>query len=350
MKEIFFHIITPVYNVEKYLNDCILSVENQPYPYFELVLVDDGSTDKSGKICDMYARKTKNIKVIHKSNQGLLAARQTGLNFVFENKLSPLFHHYFLALDSDDMLALNALSTIAKRIKENHFCDILVYSMERVKDDGSVIDNSVPASYVGLLSEKKKLFSVVLVDDQYNSLCRKAISANVIKRVNLSSYWGVQHGEDLLQSLEYWANADTVCFVSDVFYRYRYNPKSITNSKFSRDRIAEYEKLYSYELSFLEKKGIFTDVEMKVFIDHAAFNLLSILNTAFVQRDGKLMADLVADCSSREFCRIIAQKSDKSLWPLGCVVGGRAFAPYAIRFWFGCRRLRRLLGLNVRMY
>ena len=72
-------IIVPVYNVEQYLDKCIKSILNQTFKDFELILVDDGSIDNSGEICDEYAKKDSRVKVIHKKNGGLAAARNTGL-------------------------------------------------------------------------------------------------------------------------------------------------------------------------------------------------------------------------------------------------------------------------------
>ena len=89
-------IIVPVYNVEKYLTRCIDSILTQTFTNFELILVDDGSTDKSGVICDSYEKKDKRVKVIHKKNQGVSEARNTGLNFAKGKKIS--------FVDSDDYI------------------------------------------------------------------------------------------------------------------------------------------------------------------------------------------------------------------------------------------------------
>ena len=72
-------IIVPIYNVEKYINKCIKSLISQTYKNIEIMLVDDGTQDNSGKICDEWAKKDKRIKVIHKENQGLISARRVGI-------------------------------------------------------------------------------------------------------------------------------------------------------------------------------------------------------------------------------------------------------------------------------
>lgn len=75
-------VIVPIYNVEKYLKDCLNSIINQTYKNLEIILVDDGSKDSCGKICDEYAKKDTRIQVIHKENGGLSSARNTGLDYV----------------------------------------------------------------------------------------------------------------------------------------------------------------------------------------------------------------------------------------------------------------------------
>ena len=103
----FFSIITPVYNCEKYLKECIVSVINQTYESWELILVDDGSTDASGDICDEYSGDSR-IKIIHQDNAGELYSRQSGIA-IADGK-------YVLGVDADDYLDLNALEKIKKKI------------------------------------------------------------------------------------------------------------------------------------------------------------------------------------------------------------------------------------------
>ena len=94
-------IIVPVYNVEKYLDECIESILNQTFKDFELILVDDGSVDKSGEICDKYADNNGNIKVIHQENQGQASARNNGVKLAKSE--------WIMFVDSDDVIHYNLL-------------------------------------------------------------------------------------------------------------------------------------------------------------------------------------------------------------------------------------------------
>lgn len=93
-------VIVPVYNVEKYINRCVDSILAQTFRDFELILVDDGSSDKSGKICDEYARNGENITVIHQKNGGRSVARNTGIRWVREQSSS----RWIAFVDSDDWI------------------------------------------------------------------------------------------------------------------------------------------------------------------------------------------------------------------------------------------------------
>lgn len=91
-----FSVLVPVYNVEKYLTKCLVSLEEQTFKDFEVILVDDGSNDNSGKICDKFCEDNKNMKVIHKKNEGLISARRTALEQSSGD--------YCVFCDSDDFL------------------------------------------------------------------------------------------------------------------------------------------------------------------------------------------------------------------------------------------------------
>lgn len=131
-------IIVPIYNVEQYLRKCVDSLLAQDYSDYEIILVDDGSTDNSGAICDEYALKSQesrvksqecpSIKVIHRKNGGLSAARNSGIE-VARGK-------YIMFVDSDDYLQKNVLGTLVEQI-ESQQLDVLRYNYCNVREDGS---------------------------------------------------------------------------------------------------------------------------------------------------------------------------------------------------------------------
>ena len=120
-------IVIPIYNVEKYLDRCIKSVVNQTYSNLEIILVDDGSTDSSGSLCDLWAKNDKRIYVIHKQNAGLGMARNSGL------ELST--GEYIFFLDSDDYVDVTLVEKCLKKANE-YDADVVIYGRTNVDEDG----------------------------------------------------------------------------------------------------------------------------------------------------------------------------------------------------------------------
>ena len=104
-------VVVPIYNVERYVDRCISSIIKQTYRSVEIILVDDGSVDKSPQICDTYARNDERIKVVHKKNEGVGAARNYGMS-IAQGK-------YLCFVDGDDFLPVTSLENLYKGIKEN---------------------------------------------------------------------------------------------------------------------------------------------------------------------------------------------------------------------------------------
>lgn len=107
-----FSVIVPVYNVDKYLKTCVQSILDQSCSDYELILVDDGSTDRSGEICDAYEKKDNRVKVVHQENGGLSCARNTGIRAAKGD--------YLVFIDSDDWIDHNALESFEKIIVQSH--------------------------------------------------------------------------------------------------------------------------------------------------------------------------------------------------------------------------------------
>lgn len=226
-EKIKFYILVPVYNTEKYIYQCIDSILHQTYSNYEAVLVDDGSPDRAGAICDEYAQKDRRIYVIHKQNEGQISARQAGIDFA-KNRISPEENSFFIFLDSDDTLKPNTLAVVADTIIKNN-CDLVVYGVQRVCQ-GKVISPFKANPYSGEITDKRQLYKKVFGSAAYNSLCRKAIKCDLMKKEDYGKYYHIRHGEDLLHSIPIYKRCSKVVFIPDVLYNYEVNPQSITQS------------------------------------------------------------------------------------------------------------------------
>ena len=145
-------IIVPFYNVEKYAPKCIESIINQTYTNLEIILVDDGSPDTCGKICDDYALKDGRIKVIHKKNAGLSDARNVGIKEATGK--------YIGFVDGDDYIEKDMYKYLYNLIKENN-ADISICGVEEVYEDGSIQDEKAKES-IEILSKEDAIKELLL--------------------------------------------------------------------------------------------------------------------------------------------------------------------------------------------
>ena len=128
-----FSIIIPIYNVERYLETCVNSILTQTYSDYEVILVDDGSPDRCGELCDHYAESDSRVKVVHKVNGGLSSARNAGLDIAMGE--------YVIFVDSDDYWDdTMALEHIQKNLAESN-ADLLVFPAKRFYEDENRFTN-----------------------------------------------------------------------------------------------------------------------------------------------------------------------------------------------------------------
>ena len=214
-----FSILVPVYNVEQFIAECIESVLNQTYSNFELLLVDDGTSDRSGIICDQYANQDSRIVVYHKENKGLIQTRRYAIERAGGD--------YYVFLDSDDKLKKNALEVLAQTI-EKYKCDTVIFGFERFCE-GKVLSQTYDTEEV-YLNKKPEIYRKVFFEKDKNALWRKAVKSDVFMGLDYSPYYHIRMGEDLLQSLEIYKNSKSIAFISDVLYEYRMNLQSMTHT------------------------------------------------------------------------------------------------------------------------
>lgn len=246
----FFSVLVPVYNVEKYIEECIRSVLNQSFTDYEILLIDDGSLDKSGEICDYYAQIDSRIRVFHKDNGGPLQSRQYAIEKAFGD--------YYIFLDSDDKLKINALQIIYETIK-HYDCDCVIYGLER-ELDGKIISRICDNNEKYLI-DKSEIYRHCLIGLENNAICRKAVKSTVFYGIDYAPYYYLRMGEDLLHCLEIYKNSKSIVLISDILYTYRVNPSSLTNKKEIVIDFTVREKV----LEFLRNEAVFSTKDWKAY-------------------------------------------------------------------------------------
>lgn len=217
-------VIIPIFNVEKYLYDCVLSVLNQTYRDIEIILVDDGSTDKSKSIVDELSLMDSRIRVVHRVNGGLSVARNSGLNIARGN--------YILLVDGDDMLPHNIINRMVEvTIKTS--ADIVSTKYIRCKEKCTLNDICLEevCSETKVLSDDHSKMKEFLNGKRigtfaWGKLYRKNLFDNI--RYPIGKYH-----EDIYTTYKLIHEANTVVCINDIGYIYRENSQSITSEKFS---------------------------------------------------------------------------------------------------------------------
>lgn len=209
-------VIVPVYKVEKYLARCVDSIINQTYKNLEIILVDDGSPDNCGAICDEYAKRDERIKVIHKKNGGLSSARNAGLDIATGD--------YIAFVDSDDRLAPDAYENLLKAL-DGKSDAIANFMYEREIESGETFPSVVPHKNDEIISAESYVSELMMhVGDV--SACTKLFPRRVIGDLRFPI--GVLN-EDLLFMLEISDRIKEIAFVGKVGYYYFVREQSISS-------------------------------------------------------------------------------------------------------------------------
>jgi len=225
-----FSIIIPVYNCASFLHECIDSVLKQTFSDYELILVDDGSTDDSGKICDSYSQIDSRVRVIHKKNGGANSARKAAATTVKGD--------YILNIDGDDFIGEGYLKRISDTI-DQYKVDMVAWGYTRVDHDGNTIGSVYNKAESGLYTDDKLqcirdayLFDPDEIEINYGSLLYnlhdKAIKRDLYMEQQAIVVDDILEGED---ASTIWLILQKVnsLYVSDIHdYYYRLNPNSVT--------------------------------------------------------------------------------------------------------------------------
>lgn len=211
-------VIVPIYNVEKWLPRCIENILEQPFINIELILVNDGSPDKCGEICDEYAKKDNRITIIHKENGGLSSARNAGIE-VATGK-------YIVFIDPDDEVSKSYFTKLYS-VAEDNQCDAVICGYKTVPNH-SIITPKFKLNTV--MNGREFVLSSPNIHSS-NDLCfvwRYMYNSSIIKDKNIRFNEQVFIGEDVIFNLEFLLTAQRVCAISESLYFYTVNnPNSL---------------------------------------------------------------------------------------------------------------------------
>ena len=216
-------IIVPVYKVEQYLPKCLDSILAQTFTDWECILIDDGSPDNSGKICDEYAGKDNRFRVIHQENAGSAGARNTGLN-VAQGR-------YIICVDSDDWVEPDYLEQLYNKAEDTG-ADVVGCNLVREYGNKSVeVKNQLPP-------EPLECLRGLLEGWIQGWLHVKLIRRSILVEKNINWVEGLDMWEDMLLSAKVFAYARKIASVDKVLYHYRCNPDSIV-SNITKERLEQ---------------------------------------------------------------------------------------------------------------
>lgn len=224
--EVKVSIIVPVYNVERYLEECLRSLMGQDEGNLEIICVDDGSTDGSVAILERMHQEDGRIKVVTQKNQGLAAARNTGLRYAHGK--------YIMFCDSDDMLKRNSVRKLHVLAEETQSQIVLfdakcIYMTEELATKNNK-DNYYQRTFSYGLDNGKEMFAQMMENDSYcDSACLMFIDREWIISTDLSFYAGILY-EDCLFSVQCMMKAEKVYHINEQFYIYRVREGSIMTS------------------------------------------------------------------------------------------------------------------------
>ena len=251
-------IVVPVYNVEKYLQRCLDSIKNQSFSNFECILINDGSTDKSGKICDDYCKKDSRFKVIHKQNAGVSAARNDGIEASSGD--------WICFVDSDDWISINHIENFLEHTDK----DLIFCSDTEFFDDGYSITYNLTDMNDSKLTDS--INTLIFRDPQrdfFGYTWNKLFKTQIIKENNLRFRNDLYFKEDELFTFEYCFHANSIGSVNYPTYNYFINKNGLT---FKHKDFQQY-KLYVECLLELYNKNNETELN-QVLLKHA-INVLS---------------------------------------------------------------------------
>ena len=305
-------IIVPVYRAEKVLHYCIDSILNQKFTDFELILVDDGSPDNSGNICDEYAEKDKRVKVIHKQNGGVSSARNAGIE-VAQGE-------YICFVDSDDYLEKDYLEILIETKKKFPDYDSVWCGFQTVEDYNGK-NNKVVIAENNTKFSCYSLEDIMLLHEKWleASPCNKLFDKGIIINNKIKFPDDLSLGEDLLFNFEYLdCSEGKIVVINKPLYNYIRDGKESLDNKYYPNLLGIYRKLNSETEKYAEKWSLSDKQQTKMY-NSFFFRLESVLNNTFHKKNNQSFLKKIKynnEILKCEYFRNSMQKMNAYIHPL----------------------------------
>lgn len=266
-------VIIPIYKVEKYLNKCIESVINQTYANLEIILVNDGSPDNSGKICEQYALIDKRIKVIHKENGGVSSARNIGLDNANGQ--------YVTFIDADDFVENNYCESLINTLKSKNV-DCVACGYNRVYNNRveSIIEKEEYA-----LNNIQFLENIFFVQKGLGFCHMKLWKKSCINNIRFEESLTV--GEDALFNMMVSRNMEKFYMLNKPLYNYRFNDASVVR-KFDQNYAQKYLKSMQIAEKYIIEFYSDNKIVLKKLNNYVAYHVLLIIVNYCLNPENKL--------------------------------------------------------------
>ena len=280
-------VIIPIFNVEPYLEQCLQSVINQTLKDIEIILIDDESPDRCPQICDNYAQKDSRIKVIHKKNEGLGFARNSGIK-IAKGK-------YITFLDSDDYIDLDTYSSLFTYATKEDL-DILYFCYDRFSSNDITPKKHDYTGKLIIHREKDEIENFMLnmiaarpsekKDREIQmSACCAIYRKDIIINHNISFPSERELiSEDLIFNIDILSKSSSIGCIPHTYYHYRFNPESLTKT-IRLDRVEKNEQLYRYLSQRFKDNQEAIVRSMRLFIGDARFAMIQVCKSSLSQKE-----------------------------------------------------------------
>ncbi|MDN7242660.1 glycosyltransferase [Planococcus sp. N028] len=274
-KEKLVSIIVPVYNSESYIGNCITSILKQTYENIEVLLIDDGSTDGSGKVCNAYAQSDNRIRVVHQENAGPSAARNKGIEAARGE--------YVQFVDGDDTIEPGMTEAMVEALGEQHQLVICGFN-NVIEEDGRLVSDETFCFYKTGSFEKEEvlkffgeLYRDYFIHFNWNKIYRSAI----IMEHGLSFDTNVIRGEDMLFNLDYLEKCSRIKIIGNPFYNYMTSNSGSITSKFRPNLFENQQLLFQRTREFLQRNNAYTGKNMDLVEEFYTTRVMACFSNLF---------------------------------------------------------------------